>query len=206
MTELLPADDPNAFDEAVRLLRAGEVVALPTDTVYGVAVDAFATGGADRLFAAKQRDRSVAIPVLVATPDAATPLVEGPIDIVARRWMERFWPGALTIVLPRATDRRDVDLGGDPTTIGLRCPDHRLVRQLCGEVGPLATTSANRHKEPTPPDAEGVAAALGETVALVLDGGPCEGAPSTVVSVLGDEVTLLREGRIPFDDLIRLTR
>jgi tRNA threonylcarbamoyl adenosine modification protein (Sua5/YciO/YrdC/YwlC family) len=206
VTEILPADDPGAIDEAVRLLRAGEVVALPTDTVYGVAVDAFAAGGADRLFAAKQRDRAVAIPVLVAAPDAATPLVEGAIDIVARRWMERFWPGALTIVLPRAEHLRTVDLGGDAATIGLRCPDHRLVRHLCAEVGSLATTSANRHKEPTPPDAEGVAEALGDAVALVLDGGPCEGAPSTVVSVLGDEVTLLREGRIPFDDLIRLTR
>jgi L-threonylcarbamoyladenylate synthase len=206
VTEILPADDPGAIDEAVRLLRAGEVVALPTDTVYGVAVDAFAAGGADRLFAAKQRDRAVAIPVLVAAPDAATPLVEGAIDIVARRWMERFWPGALTIVLPRAERLRNVDLGGDAATIGLRCPDHRLVRHLCAELGSLATTSANRHKEPTPPDAEGVAEALGDAVALVLDGGPCEGAPSTVVSVLGDEVTLLREGRIPFDDLIRLTR
>jgi L-threonylcarbamoyladenylate synthase len=206
VTEILPADDPGAIDEAVRLLRAGEVVALPTDTVYGVAVDAFAAGGADRLFAAKQRDKAVAIPVLVAAPDAATPLVEGAIDIVARRWMERFWPGALTIVLPRAEHLRTVDLGGDAATIGLRCPDHRLVRHLCAEVGSLATTSANRHKEPTPPDAEGVAEALGDAVALVLDGGPCEGAPSTVVSVLGDEVTLLREGRIPFDDLIRLTR
>jgi L-threonylcarbamoyladenylate synthase len=206
MTDVRPADDPDAVDEAIRLLRAGEVVALPTDTVYGVAVDAFAPSGADRLFAAKERDKAVAVPVLVATPDAATPLVEGRVDVVARRWMERFWPGALTIVLPRAADRRDVDLGGDPATIGLRCPDHRLARQLCADVGPLATTSANRHKEPTPPDAQGVADALGDAVALVLDGGPCRGAPSTVVSVLGDEVTLLREGRIPFDDLIRLTR
>jgi tRNA threonylcarbamoyl adenosine modification protein (Sua5/YciO/YrdC/YwlC family) len=203
---ILAADDPNAIDDAIARLRAGEVVALPTDTVYGVAVDAFATGGADRLFAAKQRDRAVAIPVLVATPDAAVDLVEGKLDVVARRWMDRFWPGALTIVLPRAERFRDIDLGGDPTTIGLRCPDHRLVRELCRAVGPLATTSANRHREPTPPDAEGVAAALGDAVALVLDGGPCEGAPSTVVSVLGDEITLLREGRIPFDDVIRLTR
>jgi tRNA threonylcarbamoyl adenosine modification protein (Sua5/YciO/YrdC/YwlC family) len=203
---ILEADDPIAVDDAVARLRAGEVVALPTDTVYGVAVDAFATGGADRLFAAKHRDKAVAIPVLVATPDAAIDLVEGHLDVVARRWMDRFWPGALTIVLPRAERFRDIDLGGDPTTIGLRCPDHRLARHLCAEVGPLATTSANRHKEPTPETATGVADALGDAVALVLDGGPCAGAPSTVVSVLGDEVTLLREGRVPFDDLIKLTR
>jgi tRNA threonylcarbamoyl adenosine modification protein (Sua5/YciO/YrdC/YwlC family) len=204
---ILPADDPGAVDEAVELLRQGEVIALPTDTVYGVAVDAFVQGSADRLFAAKERDKSVAIPVLVASPDDVGGLIDGAVDVVARRWIERFWPGALTIVFPRATPLRDVDLGGDPTTIGLRCPDHRLARELCRRVGPLATTSANRHKAPTPPDAEGVAAALGDAVALVLDGGPCEGAPSTVVAMLGDgRVELLREGRIPYTDLVRLRR
>jgi L-threonylcarbamoyladenylate synthase len=80
------------------------------------------------------------------------------------------------------------------------------VRELCREVGPLATTSANRHKEPTPPDAAGVADALGDAVALVLDGGVCEGAPSTVVSVLDDEVTILREGRITTDQLLGRAR
>ena len=203
---VLHASDPSAFDAAVDALRNGLVVAIPTDTVYGVAVDLFADGAIDRLFAAKERPKDVQVPVLVGAPEDASALVEAAVDVVARRWMERFWPGALTIVLPRAASARHVDLGGDPTTIGLRCPDHRLVRELCRTVGPLATTSANRHRQPTPPDAEGVADALGDAVALVLDGGVCEGAPSTVVSVLGDEITLLREGRIPFDDVIRLTR
>ena len=200
------ASDPAGVDAAVEALRAGLVVAVPTDTVYGVAVDLFADGAIDRLFAAKERPKDVQVPVLVAAPEDAAALIDGDVDVVARRWMERFWPGALTIVVPRAERARQVDLGGDATTIGLRCPDHRLVRELCRTVGPLATTSANRHREPTPPDAEGVAAALGEAVAIVLDGGVCEGAPSTVVSVIGDEITLLREGRIPFDDVIRLTR
>jgi L-threonylcarbamoyladenylate synthase len=203
---IVDASDPSAVDDAVAALRAGEVVALPTDTVYGVAVDLFAEGAIDRLFAAKERPKDVQVPVLVATPEDAAALVEGEVDVVARRWMERFWPGALTLVLPRATTAAHVDLGGDAATIGLRCPDHRLVRELCRRVGPLATTSANRHREPTPPDAAGVAAALGEAVALVLDGGVCEGAPSTVVGIIGDEITLHREGRIPFDDLIRLRR
>lgn len=206
MTDVVDASDPAAVDAAVEALRAGAVIALPTDTVYGVAVDLFAEGAIDRLFAAKERPKDVPVPVLVASPEDAAGLVEGEVDVVARRWMERFWPGALTIVLPRATSARGIDLGGDPTTIGLRCPDHRLVRELCRTVGPLATTSANRHRAPTPPDAAGVAAALGDAVALVLDGGRCEGAPSTVVEVAGDEITLHREGRIPFDDLIRLRR
>lgn len=200
------ASDPDGVEAAVGALRRGEVVAVPTDTVYGVAVDLFAEGAIDRLFAAKERPKDVQVPVLIAAPEDAATLVEGPVDVVARRWMERFWPGALTIVVPRAASARGVDLGGDPTTIGLRCPDHRLVRELCRTIGPLATTSANRHRDPTPPDAEGVAEALGGAVAVVLDGGRCDGEPSTVVSVIGDEITLLREGRIPFDDVIRLTR
>ena len=197
------ASDPAAVDEAVRLLRAGEVVAVPTDTVYGVAVDPFQAGAADRLFVAKERPKDVALPVLVAAAGDLDRLVEGPVDPLARKLVDRFWPGALTLVLPRRADLRDLDLGGDASTIGVRCPDHRLVRELCREVGPLATTSANRHREPTPPDAAGVAAALGDGVALVLDGGVCAGEPSTVVSILGDEVRILREGRIPATDLLR---
>lgn len=203
MTRVEDASDPAAVDEAVRLLRAGQVVAMPTDTVYGVAVDPFQPGAADRLFVAKERPKDVALPVLVADAGDLARLVEGEVDVFARRLIDRFWPGALTIVLPRKASLRDLDLGGDPSTIGVRCPDHRLARELCREVGPLATTSANRHREPTPPDAAGVAAALGDGVALVLDGGVCAGDPSTVVSVLDDEVTILREGRIPVADLLR---
>ena len=199
---LRDASDPAAVDEAVAQLRAGRVVAIPTDTVYGVAVDPFQPGAADRLFVAKDRPKDVQLPILVAAPEDLVGLVEGEVDVFARRLVDRFWPGALTIVLPRRRDLRELDLGGDASTIGVRCPDHRLARALCREVGPLATTSANRHKEPTPPDAGGVAAALGGGVALVLDGGRCEGAPSTVVSVLDDEVRILREGRISTDQLL----
>jgi L-threonylcarbamoyladenylate synthase len=197
------ASDPAAIDAAVRLLRAGEVVAVPTDTVYGVAVDPFQPGAADRLFVAKERPKDVALPILVAAASDLDRLVEGPVDPLARKLVDRFWPGALTLVLPRKAELRELDLGGDPATIGVRCPDHRLVRELCREVGPLATTSANRHREPTPADAAGVAEALGDSVALVLDGGTCAGEPSTVVSILGDEVLMLREGRIPATDLLR---
>lgn len=200
---VLDASDPAAVDEAVRLLRAGEVVAIPTDTVYGVAVDPFQPGAADRLFVAKERPKDVALPVLVGAAGDLDHLVEGPVDPLARNLVDRFWPGALTLVLPRRVDLRELDLGGDPATIGVRCPDHRLVRELCREVGPLATTSANRHRQPTPEDAAGVAEALGDAVPLVLDGGICAGDPSTVVSILGDEVRILREGRIPATELLR---
>jgi tRNA threonylcarbamoyl adenosine modification protein (Sua5/YciO/YrdC/YwlC family) len=202
VSDLLAVSDPDAVDEAVRRLRAGEVIAVPTDTVYGVAVDPFQPGAVDRLFAAKERPKDVAVPLLVASAADLAGLVEGEVDVFARRLVDRFWPGGLTIVLPRKASLRDLDLGGDPSTVGVRCPDHRVVRELCREVGPLATTSANRHREPTPPDADGVAAALGDAVTLVLDGGVCEGDPSTVVSVLDDEVRILREGHIPTDRLL----
>lgn len=196
------ASDPDAVKAAVGRLRDGEVVAVPTDTVYGVAVDAFQPGAVERLFVAKDRPKGLAVPVLIASTDDLAHLVEGDVDVFARRLVDRFWPGGLTIVLPRKSELAGLDLGGDAATIGVRCPDHRLVRELCRLVGPLATTSANRHREPTPPDAAGVAEALGAGVDLVLDGGICEGDPSTVVSVFGDEVTILREGRIPVAALL----
>ncbi len=202
LTRVEDALDPAAVDEAVAMLEAGEVVGLPTDTVYGLAVSALVPGAIDQLFVAKERPHTIEIPVLVAAPADAASLVEGEMPGIAQWWMDRFWPGALTIVLPRRADRRAVDLGGDGTTIGLRCPDHRLVRELCRRVGPLATTSANLHGEPTPPTAAGVAAALDGAVSLVLDGGTCEGAPSTVVALdAAGAPSILRQGRIPAADL-----
>jgi tRNA threonylcarbamoyl adenosine modification protein (Sua5/YciO/YrdC/YwlC family) len=115
--------------------------------------------------------------------------------------MERFWPGALTIVVPRRPDLA-ADLGDDEATVGVRCPDHPVPRTLCAEVGPLATTSANRHGQPTSQTAEEVVAVFGDEVPVVLDGGPCRGSPSTVVDCTGIEPRLLREGRIPWADVL----
>jgi tRNA threonylcarbamoyl adenosine modification protein (Sua5/YciO/YrdC/YwlC family) len=177
-------------------LRAGQVVVLPTDTVYGVAtLPAFTA----RLFEVKARPTEVALPVLAADVDQALSLA-AEVSPVARRLAERFWPGGLTLVLARAT-HVDWDLGGtDTATIGVRVPDHDVPRRLAGELGPLVTTSANRHGRPTPETAAGVAAELGQGL-LVVDGGRCAGAPSTVVAVTGDEWRVLREGRIPADAL-----
>ncbi len=198
VTRVEDATDPGAVAEAVLRLEAGEVVAVPTDTVYGLAVSAFVPGAIDQLFVAKERPHTLEIPVLVASPDDAAALVDGEIPGIARWWMDRFWPGALTIVLARSSGRQNVDLGGDGSTIGLRCPDSRLVRELCRRVGPLATTSANLHGEATPPTAAGVAAALDGALGLVLDGGTCEGAPSTVVAIdAAGNPRIIREGRIP---------
>lgn len=203
MTIVPALGDPvpaGAVEAALKALASGQIVALPTDTVYGLAADPFATGGGDRLFLVKRRPREVDLPVLVSGEEQALELATAVPDL-ARRLMERFWPGALTLVLPRRPDLR-ADLGTDEATVGVRCPGHPVPMALCRAHGPLATTSANRHGDPTPPTAGEVAAVFGDSVAVVLDGGPCEGAPSTVVDCTGTEPKLLREGRIPWDDVL----
>ncbi len=117
----------------------------------------------------------------------------------ARRLVEVFWPGALTVVVPRRP-RVDWALGAHADTIGLRLPDHVVVRALCAEVGALATTSANRHGDEPCVDAEDVAAIFGSRVTVV-DGGRCSGTPSTVVSVFDDGVRCLREGAVAWADV-----
>src|SRR5438067_644344 len=188
-----------ALAEAARVLAGGLVVALPTDTVYGVAVDPTVAGALGRLFATKGRPREVAVAVLVADGAQATS-VAATLPDRARRLVARFWPGGLTVVVARRPGF-DVDLGGDPATVGVRCPAHDAVRDLCRRVGPLAVTSANRHGEPTPATAHEVAAVVGDRVALVLDGGECAGAPSTVVDCTGAPPALLREGAISWREI-----
>lgn len=190
-----------AVAAAARALVAGGIVAIPTDTVYGLAVDPFRAGAAGRLFALKRRPRGVDLPVLVADEQQVATLADA-VPASARLLMARYWPGALTIVLARAPDVK-ADLGAADTTVGLRCPAHPLARALCAAVGPLATTSANLHGEPTLTTAAEVASAFGDGVALVVDGGPCDGAPSTVVDCTGDAPKLLRQGRIPWDEVVR---
>lgn len=184
------------LDAVAAALRDGQPVVLPTDTVYGLAVDPARPGATERLFAIKERPTDAALPVLAADEEQAFALaVDCP--AAALRLAARFWPGGLTLVVPRRPGL-GYDLGGvDDRTIGLRVPDHDVPRRLARLVGPLAATSANLHGRPTPVTAAGVAEELRGAVALVLDGGPCEGAPSTVVSCTDEGVHVLREGRIP---------
>ena len=190
----------SAIAEAVKALAEGLPVGIPTDTVYGLAVDPFRPGATDRIFEAKRRPRDVELPVLVASRDQALSLATA-VPPLALTLMEHFWPGPLTIVVPRRPDL-EADLGGDDVTIGIRCPDHPVPQALCREVGVLATTSANLHGEATSVTAEEVAQVFGDAVPLVLDGGACTGSPSTVVDCTGEEPKLLREGRIPWDKIV----
>jgi L-threonylcarbamoyladenylate synthase len=180
---VLDAGDPGAVDAAVAALRAGGAVVLPTDTVYGLAA---LPAHVDVLYALKGRPDAVPVAVLVADADQAATV--GLLDGPGRRLAERFWPGPLTIVL--------APVDGD-ATVGVRCPDDDLVRALASRVGPLPTTSANRHGEPTPPTAQEAAASLTGEPALVLDGGTCGGVASTVVDVSGGgDPVVLREGAV----------
>jgi L-threonylcarbamoyladenylate synthase len=184
------------YEEVVAALLAGDPVVVPTDTVYGIAVDPTRPGATDRLFAVKERPATVAVPVLATDAEQAFAMASD-VPEAAVRLAARFWPGGVTLVVARRAGL-DLDLGGDDDrTIGLRVPDHPIARRLTARVGPLATTSANRHGRPTPETASAVVAELGGAVAVVLDGGRCTGAPSTVVACREDGVTVLREGRVP---------
>lgn len=185
---------------AVEALSGGDIVGLPTDTVYGLAADPFHTGAADRLFRVKGRPRAVELPVLVADAAQALDLCTA-VPAAARRLMERYWPGPLTLVLPRRPDLA-ADLGEDDATIGVRCPHHPVPLAICAKVGAIATTSANRHQEPPLTTAEEVARVLGAEVVLVLDAGPCQGLPSTVVDCTGESPRVLREGRLPAAEIV----
>lgn len=191
---------PTAVLQAVRALGQGLPIGIPTDTVYGLAVDAFRPGAADRIFAAKRRPRDVSLPLLVTGVDQALSLTTAVPD-VARALMDAFWPGSLTLVLPARPDL-GADLGEDELTVGLRSPAHPVPQALCAAAGPLATTSANHHGEPPLTTAAAVALAFGDDVPVVLDAGVCEGSPSTVVDCTGHDLKLLREGRIPWAELL----
>jgi L-threonylcarbamoyladenylate synthase len=186
--------------DVIAALRAGGVVLLPTDTVYGLAVATAAPAAVAQLFSLKGRERDVPIAVLVADAAQAWQLAAPPVPAAALRLAEKWWPGPLTLVVARAPGW-GVDIGGAGDTVGLRCPDHALVRELCRAVGPLATTSANRHAQPTPPTAAEAAVGIGYS-GLVVDGGRLAGAPSTVVDCTVSPPRVLREGAVPASALV----
>ncbi len=166
-----------SLDNAIAALERGDVIGVPTDTVYGiVTLPAFS----DRLYEVKGRPRTLELPVLIASAE------EAHLPPLAARLAEDFWPGKLTIVV---------------NGTGFRVPDHPVPRELCRTVGRLASTSANLHGQPPLTTATEVAEL--PSIAGVLGGGVCDGAPSTVVEVDGDAVRLIREGAIPFSSLSR---
>ncbi len=201
MNARLVADDPAGLAAAIEVLRAGGLVGLPTDTVYGIAVALDAPGGIERLFAAKGRPPERAIMVLADSLDQVDDLVTLPPE--ARVLAAAGWPGGLTLVLPvRPGVTLPAALSAGMPTLGVRVPDHPTPRALARAVGPIPTTSANRHGEPPALDGATVLAALGGALDLVLDGGPVRGGTSsTVIDCSSGQPRLLRAGAIPADAL-----
>ena len=189
-------------EEAVEALKAGRLIVMPTDTVYGVAADAFSPGAVNALLAAKGRGRDMPVPVLIGSLQT----LEGIADEVsptARALIDAFWPGGLSLVF-RHPPSLHWDLGESRGTVLVRMPDHPVALDVLGRTGPLAVSSANRSGHPatvTLPDAR---VQLGAAVAVYLDGGPTPGpVPSTIVDVSQpDEAPrILRLGTVTADEL-----
>jgi tRNA threonylcarbamoyl adenosine modification protein (Sua5/YciO/YrdC/YwlC family) len=191
------------LDRALEALARGELVVLPTDTVYGIAARPEKPQAIRRIFDAKGRPDDKPLPVLGASLDAlrSVALFEG----AAMKLAQELWPGPLTLVLPRAPGF-DHDLGRTDPNVAVRVPSSGIALELLDRAGPLAVTSANRSGEAPCSTAEEAMELLGDAVAVYLDGGPSEGEPSTVVSLVGSEPEVLREGPIEMttiDDLLR---
>jgi L-threonylcarbamoyladenylate synthase len=196
MTPSINAPSPTAIALAVEHLRLGELVAFPTETVYGLGADASNPDAVRRIFAAKGRPADH--PVIVHLHDASqlaqwARSVPGP----ARRLARAFWPGPLTLILPRASRVADVVTGGQDS-VGLRVPSHPVARELLAAFGGgIAAPSANRFGRISPTTAQHVADDLGGAVSMIIDGGACAiGIESTIVAFSGEEPTLLRPGAI----------
>ena len=206
MSQRFDLDDPEqreaGLSAAVTAVRRGQLVVLPTDTVYGIGVDAFDADGVQRLLDAKGRGRDMPPPVLVS---AAATLEALATDLPA--WadglVERFWPGPLTLVCRQQPSLR-WDLGESRGTVAVRMPDDRHALDLLGRTGPMAVSSANLTGHPAATDADAAEEMLGDAVEVLLDGGPSAGAiASTIVDCTGERPRVLRAGAIDREVLVQ---
>ena len=194
-------NEDKALAAAIEAIRGGELVVLPTDTVYGVGADAFSPGAVDKLLTAKGRGRDKPSPVLVASIEDAEKLAVS-IPPVARALMEEYWPGALTIILP-AREEIGWDLGETNGTVALRMPNNPIALELLRRTGPLAVSSANLTAQHPAATVAQASDQLGEKIAVYLDGGECGGGvPSTIV-IVGDTLTIVRHGAIEAEEIAR---
>jgi L-threonylcarbamoyladenylate synthase len=205
---ITPASDPTtwgpALDEAVNVLSRGGLVVLPTDTVYGIAADAFTPPAVQALLDAKGRGRQMPPPVLI--PDVRT--LDGLATNVpagARALAEAFWPGGLTLIV-RAQPSLAWDLGETRGTVALRVPDHETALALLRRTGPLAVSSANRTGSPAAVTAQQAHEQLGDSVALYLDAGDAPGqVASSIVDATGDTLRLVRAGALTLEQLCEVS-
>lgn len=199
-TAIISASSLDAISRALDILKAGGLVALPTDTVYGVGALVFDGKAVESIYAAKDRPIEKAIPVLI---DDLDDLEKVGIDIPdsARRLAFRFWPGPLTILIPK---RPELPESVSATaTVGVRVPDHGVARALLHVAGPMAVTSANISGSQSPVTAQEVYEQLKGRIDLIIDGGKTPGGvPSTLVDCTSSELRVLREGPISLETLL----
>lgn len=203
-TITLPQESPEALRTAVQCLRDGHVIALPTDTVYGVAANPWQNEAVHRLYQVKERPLKMAIPLLVADI-AVVPTIAAEISDAFRDLAERFWPGELTLIVPRQARVPDIITAGG-STVALRMPDHRFTLALCAELGgALAVTSANKSGSPACISAAAVYQDLGGRIPLIIDGGRSPGGvASTIVDCSVVPPVVLRCGNLSVDVLRRI--
>ncbi|WP_328739250.1 L-threonylcarbamoyladenylate synthase [Streptomyces erythrochromogenes] len=193
-------DRKTGLREAASAVRRGELVVLPTDTLYGIGADAFSPEAVHDLLAAKGRGRGMPTPVLIGSPNTLHGLVT---DFSEQAWelVDAFWPGALTLVAKHQPSLA-WDLGDTRGTVAVRMPLHPVAIELLTEVGPMAVSSANLSGHPAPEDCDAAREMLGDSVSVYLDGGPTPGIePSSIVDVTGKVPVLLREGALSADQL-----
>jgi L-threonylcarbamoyladenylate synthase len=198
-TRIIPIDAPEALPVALQLLRAGKLVAFPTDTVYGLGALVFHAAAVENIYAVKNRSAEKSIPVLLAgVEDLEKVAVEVP--EMALTLAAKFWPGALTLVIPKHPGLPSVISAGP--TVGVRVPGNTFARELLHLAGPMAVTSANRSDMANPVDPKQVLEQLNGRIPLVLDGGRTPGSlPSTVVDCTGMEPKILRPGAISLEEI-----
>ena len=195
-----PQERIAGIEAAVTAARAGELIVLPTDTVYGIGADAFTPAAVTTMLAAKGRGRNMPPPVLVGTARAAAALVDD-LGAFGQDLIDEFWPGALTLVF-RASPTLLWDLGDTKGTVALRMPLHSVALDVLKQTGPLAVSSANRHGQASAISADEAEQQLGEAVSIYLDGGPCtDNIPSTILDLTGTIPRVLRSGAISVDRL-----
>jgi L-threonylcarbamoyladenylate synthase len=191
-----PTEREAGIAGAALAVQRGQLVVLPTDTVYGVGTDAFDAEAVRRLLQAKGRGREMPPPVLVSAATTLDALAVG-VPSYARALVTELWPGPLTLVC-RQQPSLQWDLGDTRGTVAVRMPDHPVALELLSRTGPLAVSSANRSGQPAALDADTAEQMLGASVTVILDDGPTRGAePSTIVDVTGAHGRLLRAGAVP---------
>ncbi len=195
MTKIAAGAERSCLEEAAKLLRQGDLVCYPTDTVYGLGAAAGNESAVRRVFAVKERSLVKAMPLLIADIDDAPRLAE--VTPAARALMEYFWPGALTIVMRKAERYRSLALGGQ-STIALRIPDHPVTQEIIRLLGePITGTSANLASAAPPISATEAEIAVGAMVSLIVDGGAsAQGRESTIVDITGTLPKIARSGAV----------